>query len=144
MAGILEKIRRIREIHEEKARLELRDSQRQFDDMNRDLNGIGERVHASHSSTTGTDAADLALHHAFALRMEMERRTQAARCGEQEAVVEQSRESVVHASRQTRVAELVEERAAAAIRQTAATKEQRELDEMGIRGWFVNSQSKVR
>jgi len=144
MSGILQKIRRIREIDEERARLELRDTQRQFDELNRDLTVIGQRVQASHSSTLNTDAGDLALHHAFALRMEMERRQQEARCVEQEARVEESRESVVQASRQTRVAELVEERAAAAVRHSAATKEQRELDEMGIRGWYLNSQNKGR
>jgi flagellar export protein FliJ len=144
MAGILQKIRRIREIDEERARLELRDNQLRYDDLNRELTDIGERVQASHSSTKGTNAADLALHHAFALRMEMERRQQKAKCEEQSVRVEEHRETVVQASRQTRVAELVEEREAAAVRHIAATKEQRELDEMGIRGWYMNSLVKAR
>ncbi len=136
MGSVLERIRRIRQLDERRARLELLAKQHEQDELNRDLVAIGDRVDASHTSTLVCDAADVALHHAFALRMEMQRRQQEEKCTKHLTVVESSRESVVQASKETRVAELIEERAAAVKRKIAAAKEQRALDEMGIQGWY--------
>ena len=136
MANVLERIRKIRELDERRARLKLLDSQRQFDDMNRDLTSIGQRVEASHSRTQHQDAAEVARHHAFALQMEMQRRQQQAQCVKHLELVDQDRRSVLEASRETKVAELVVERAAEVLRRLAAAKENRSLDEMGTQGWF--------
>ena len=135
MGAILERIIRLRKLAEQRARLEAHEAQMEQEAQRRGLEDLAKRVADSHGSDT-SDPEEVARHHAFALRSEMNRRqrVQALEVASQRA--EERREQLLEVSRGRRVIEEVQRAEEERERVEALKKEQKELDETGIGGWW--------
>ena len=133
--SVLPQLHRLRKYREHTARRELLDAQMAQDAAEDKIKRAAESVALSRADTEETDPADLARHHAYALRMELTRRRDEAglskRRGDVARRTSDVRSAAVAARTVERLAEIRDETTATARRRS----NQRKLDELGMVGW---------
>lgn len=126
------RLQRVQRIQEQNARLEVVRSEAQLDSSEARLAGVLDAISTARTNAEGLGADDVARVHAYTLRMEMQRRRQAAEVERSRRALEERRSSLVEASLTRRTTELAAESAEAVRDALARTREQARLDEIGL------------
>ena len=135
MSSVLPKLYRIRKYREHTARRDLvdaQDAQRAHEDR---LRQNADQVATSRGEASVEDPMDLARHHAYALRMEMDRRRETSQLSKRQREVVRRMSDVRHAAMATRTVERLAEMRQEVDTHEARRTEQRQLDELGLLGW---------
>ncbi|MCP4804263.1 MAG: hypothetical protein GY913_23365 [Proteobacteria bacterium] len=131
----LERIRRLREHDKRRARLDLVQAERRHQAQRDRLDAVDARVQQARADAPEGDAAELALYHAFRLRMEMVGRREQDFLNETGRIVDERRDVVVVKAREAEVVALLQE----AQEEEAALEERRDeendLAEMAVQTW---------
>ncbi len=136
MTDTLRRLHRLRKLRAEEERRHLAAQERARDAQAEALEQTTAAFHTSHASTDSGSAEDLARHQAHALRLEMRRRQQTVQLTEHERRVAWRRQQVQTANRAKRTAERTLELREEAEAHLRRGQEQRELDEVGLQGWW--------
>lgn len=133
--SVLPQLHRLRKYKEHTARRDLLDAQAAQRATEEKIRCTEERVAVSRAQAKTTDPAEMARHHAYALRMELSRRRDEAglikRRGEVARRRTEVRTAAVAARTVERLAEMREELTSTERRRT----EQHRLDELGMMSW---------
>jgi flagellar export protein FliJ len=136
MGAILKRIIRLRRLDEQQARLSMVEARMKEDEQAQQLVELGSRVAVSHRGATGERAELVTRHHAFALRSEMVRRRGEAELRQTQAQVEERREHLQSITRHRQLVQELSRLESAREREESDRRDQKVLDETGLRGWW--------
>lgn len=112
------------------------DAQGTCADLERELETTEEVMRTSWEDSDPSDLSDLARHHAFVLRQEMARRTQADGVQQQREVVSQKQQVWRQAQKQSQIIETLAEQREEQQRWELAQSQQDALNEVALQGWW--------
>ena len=142
MTDTIRRIHRLRKFEEQTRRRDLLSAENREQDNALALSATNERIRRSHSQVGENRADDMARHHAYALRMEMQRRVQQTQLDQQRRRVSWHREQWNVANREARIVERVAELREEAQAQEQRSAEQRDLDAVGMTAWWKQEESR--
>lgn len=135
MSAVLDKLIRLRRYTETIARQDLVSAQNMEQTTATALAHISARVAKSSVSVNPSVATDVAMHHAYSLKMEMVRRTQVNTLITQKRAVSVKRNDLREASVQSRILTRLAELRDEVMEDDARKSSQRTLDEVGALLW---------
>ena len=136
MSSVLDKLIRIRRYTENIARQDLVSAQNKEQRTATALANTSARVADSSDAVNPNVATDVAMHHAYSLKMEMVRRTQANALIIQKRDVSSKRNDLRDASVQSRILTRLGELRDDVMEQDERKSSQRKLDEVGTLLWM--------
>jgi len=140
MTDTLKRIARIQKYRETEARRELaRAVEQERADLDQ-LDEMHQAVAEQREQRHDTDADDLARHHAWSLRMEMDLRRQLGTLEQTEVVVRHKRRQLVYAAQALEATRAVMDQLQRTQANERLRDEERELSEIGTTLWWRNNQ----
>jgi flagellar export protein FliJ len=139
MSDVLGVIHRIRKAKEDEERQKLAQAQQAREVSKTILLRTTEALEYVQNSEDGADAGMMAQRHAYALRLEMNRRALAHEVELRDAIVEDRRGKLRSAALDAKAIENVTEARHERIERERAKKHQGQLDEFGSMGWWRDS-----
>lgn len=136
MQDTIRRIHRLRKFEEQTRRRDLLVAENREHENREALQSTEQQVRRSQAQTSDNHVDDMARHHAFALRMEMQRRVQQSQLDHQSRRVSFHREQWNVANREARIVERVAELREEAEMVEQRHVEQRELDSLGMAAWW--------
>lgn len=131
----LERIRRLREHDKRRARLDLVQAEKRHQVQQGRVDAVRTRVQTARDQAPESDPAELALYHAFRLRMEVVSRREQQFLTETERVVDEHRGVVAEKAREAEVVALLQEAKLEEAAMEERRDEENELAEMAVQGW---------
>lgn len=126
----LDRLQRLRDHDKRLARMDLVKAEQAHSSQEERVNAVVERIDEARKELEPGDPAELALYHAFRLRMEMQDRRERAFLKETSRQVEQRREEVSGKAREAEVVRLMREARAEEAAWEERRREEKELDEI--------------
>lgn len=131
----LERIRRLREHDKRRARLDLLQAERRHQAQRERLDAVEARVEKARREAPEGDAAELALYHAFRLRMEMVGRREQDFLSETGRIVDERRDVVTEKAREAEVVKLLQEARDEEAAYEERRDEEKDLAQLAVDGW---------